>query len=179
MCVPYCAPIGSFKYQGNVVSANRRNTISNTDEINRLLGAQKIATFTDNNYQSTSTKIHRNLIPVFTQPEIKVLSLQPNQRFFFLKKKNNIIFWLIGRPPGGIFRRVTPCIFPKNMKRSQNNTRGRALLPIANHRVNPPILFMTGLWPRSQRWIHFNLSLLIQLNVNPRVNDSKEIILSS
>ena len=80
-----------FKYQGNVVSANRRNTISNTDEINRLLGAQKIATFTDNNnYQSTSTKIHRNLIPVFTQPEIKVLSLQPNQRFL-LKKQYHIL----------------------------------------------------------------------------------------
>ena len=85
--------LGVFKSQGSVVSANRRNTISNTDEINRLLGAQKIATFTDNNYQSTSTKIHRNIIPVFTQPEIKVLSLQPNQRFLLKKKKkNNIIF---------------------------------------------------------------------------------------
>ena len=72
---------------GKCCQCNRRNTISNTDEINRLLGAQKIATFTDNNYQSTSTKIHRNLIPVFTQPEIKVLSLQPNQRFLLKKKK--------------------------------------------------------------------------------------------
>ena len=78
------------------------------------------------------------------------LSLQPNQRFFKENQEKYLVSY-VGKPVAAVLMWSTPWIFLKNIRRPQNNTRSRALLPTTSlgqsQRGNPPILFVTRLWP--------------------------------